>query len=113
MPVILLSLWFAGLLAATFVPALWVPQGKRKPLREMLSSAYFGISVAIFLVAFTAHAIAVGEVSFGKHQRHVYSLATQPELFFVALALDLVLFFCGLALCWGVFRKNLALYLGR
>ncbi len=113
MSAILLILWFIGLLAATFVPPFWVPQSKRKSLREMLSSAYFGISVAILLVAYTTHAISVGEVSFGKHQGHVYSLATQPELFFIMLALNQVLFFCGLAFCWGVFKKNLALYVGR
>ncbi|MGN6227735.1 MAG: hypothetical protein ACTHNM_09885 [Dyella sp.] len=108
-----LNLWFIGLLAATFVPPFWVPQSKRKPLREMLSSAYFGISVAIFLIAYTAHAISVGEVSFGKHQGHAYSLATQPHLFFIMLALNLVLLLCGLACCRAVFKKNLALYVGR
>ncbi|MGN6280249.1 hypothetical protein [Frateuria sp.] len=109
----LLILWFIGLSAATFVPPFWVSQSKRKSLREMLSSAYFGISVAIFLVAYTTHAISVGEVSFGKHQGHVYSLVTQPQLFFIMLALNLVLLLCGLAFCWAVFKKNLALYVGR
>lgn len=109
----LLIAWFIGLLATTFVPPFWVPQSKRKSLREMLSSAYFGISVAILLVAYTTHAISVGEVSFGKHEGHVYSLTNQPELFFTMLALNLVLLLCGLAFCWVVFKKNFALYVAR
>lgn len=79
----------------------------------MLSSAYFGISVAVFLPVYTTHAISVGEVSFGKHQRHIYSLATEPTLFYTMLGLDLVLLLCGIAFCWGLFKKNFALYVGR
>jgi hypothetical protein len=109
----LLIFWLTGFLAVTFVPPYWVLQNKRKPLREMLSSAYFGISAAVFLLAYTTHAISAGEASFGKHHRHVYSLATQPELFYTMLGLNLVLWICGISFCWGVFKRNLALYVGR
>lgn len=113
MSVTYLVFWFAGLLTATFVPPFWVLRSRRKPLREMLSSAYFGVSVAILLVVYSAHAIAVGEVTFGKHSRHVYHLATEPRLFFTMLALNVTLLSCGVALCWSVFKTNYALYAGR
>jgi hypothetical protein len=108
-----LIFWFVGFLAVTFVPAFWVPRSQRKPLWEMLSSAYFGISAAILLIVYSTHAIVVGEVTFGKHSRHVYYLATEPWLFFTMLALNMVFFLLGLSLCLGVFKKNYALYVGR
>lgn len=113
MSVTYLILWFIGLLVATFVPTFWVLRSKRKPLREMLSSVYFGISVALLLVGYSTQAITIGEVTFGKHSRRVYHLATEPQLFFAVLALNLVLFFCGLYFCWSVFKKSYALYTGR
>lgn len=113
MPATYLLLWLAGFLAATFVPPFWVPPGKRRPLREMLSSAWFGISVAILAIGYTMHAVIVGEITSGKHHGHVYYLANDPWLFFIILVLNLLLFSCGLVFCWNVFAKNRALYVGR
>lgn len=79
----------------------------------MLSSAYFGISVAILAVGYTTHAVMGGEITSGKGHGHVYYLASDPWLFFTILVLNLLLFSCGLVSCWGVFTKNRALYVGR
>ena len=45
MTLALVAAWIVSFLAITFIPPIWAPKAKRAPLREMLSSVYFAISV--------------------------------------------------------------------
>ena len=105
--------WFIGMFAVTLIPPRWVQASKRQYLREMLSSAYFGITLTLFIPTYAIQTILTGEISYGKRRyRHFYHLATEPELFWTILVIAIVVLLPGIPLCWSIFKRNQTLYRG-
>src|SRR5690242_11124306 len=107
-----LALWCLGLLVVTLLPQFFAPRTTRKTLGDLLGLGYMAISAVISFGIMFITAIATGELPIiSKYWplEHIYNVAKEPLLFFVALVIDIATFIICITICWLAFKKGLTI----